>query len=131
MRIKAPAAKVGYLLVVAVGITLTVIPLAAISFELGFAWALASVVASVVVAARTFRAAAESDAPRPWWKMTGGRGSGVLLSALFFFQGIVTCCGATASSNPPFALIGGAVALVVAAFFLNSAIRIRPVSVSA
>ncbi|MCB8043841.1 hypothetical protein JM654_05110 [Microbacterium oxydans] len=34
MRIKTPAAKVGYLLVVIVGITLTAVPLAAISYEL-------------------------------------------------------------------------------------------------
>lgn len=131
MRIREPAAKVGYLLVAVVGITLTVIPMTAVRFELGFAWAVGCVVAAVVVAARTFRGAAEADAPRPWWKMTSTRATGILLSAMFFIQGVTASIGAFASPNPPFAFIGGAVALIVAAFYLNSAVRIQPVSVSA
>ncbi len=125
MRIKTPGAKVGYLLIVIVGITLTMIPLAAISYQLGFAWATVALVAAVVVAARTFRGAGESHAPRPWWKMTSTRGSGILLTALFFIQGLVAVFGASASPNPPLAIIGGGVALVVAALYLNSAVRVQ------
>ncbi|MCZ0711593.1 hypothetical protein OYT00_16435 [Microbacterium paraoxydans] len=55
MRIKTPTAKVGYLLVVIVGIVLTVVPLTVLRFELGFVWATVVIVAAVVVAARTFR----------------------------------------------------------------------------
>lgn len=68
MRIKTPAAKVGYLLVVIVGITLTAVPLAAISYELGFAWATVALLVVVVVAARTFEAPAN---PMP--RVRGGR----------------------------------------------------------
>ncbi|MGO2643132.1 hypothetical protein [Brevibacterium aurantiacum] len=125
MRIKTPAGKVGYLLVVAVGVTLIGIPLAAISFELGFAWATVALLVGVVVAARTFRGADESDAPRPWWKMTSTRGSGILLSVLFLIQGIAASVGAFASPNPPLAITGGVVALVVAALYLNSAVRVQ------
>lgn len=125
MRIKTPSAKVGYLLVVIVGITLTVIPLTPVSFGLGFAWATVAVVAAVVVAARTFRGVGESDAPRPWWKMTSTRGSGILLSVLFFIQGITTSVGVFASPTPVLALIGGVVGLILAAFYLNSALRIQ------
>ena len=70
MRIKTPTAKVGYLLVVIVGIMLTVVPLTVLRFELGFVWATVVIVAAVVVAARTFRGPGESDAPRP---APGGR----------------------------------------------------------
>lgn len=125
MRIKTPSTKVAYLLIVVVGITLTVIPLAAISYELGFAWAVIALVAAVMVAARTFRGTGESDAPRPWWKMTSTRGSGILLSVLFFVQGIAASFGAFASPSPSLALTGGVVALIVAAFYLNSAIRVQ------
>ncbi len=130
MRIKTPAAKVGYLLVVVVVTTLTVIPLGAVSFELGFAGATTVVLAAVVVAARTFRGATESDAPRAWWKMTSTRGSGILLSVLFFIQGVITAFGAFTSPHPPFAVTGGLIALIVAALYLNSAIRIQPVPAS-
>lgn len=131
MRIKTPAAKVGYLLVAVIAITLTAIPLTAINVTLGFAGAVILIVAAVVMAARTFRGAAEPDAPRPWWKMTSTRGSGILLSVLFFIQGVAASLGAFASPNPPLALIGGAVALIVAVFYLNSAIRIQPASAEA
>ncbi|MGZ0711336.1 hypothetical protein ACWPKO_23715 (plasmid) [Coraliomargarita sp. W4R53] len=131
LRIKEPTAKVGYLLVVVIGIMLTVIPLAAISLEFGFAWAVASLLAAVIVAARTFRGATESDAPRPWWKMTSTRGSGIVLSALFFIQGVAASFGAFASPNPPYALIGGVVALIVGALYLNSALRIQPAAAPA
>ncbi|WP_223623993.1 hypothetical protein [Microbacterium sp. EST19A] len=124
MRIKTPSTKVGYLLAVVVGITITVIPLAAISYELGFAWGAVALVAAVVVAARTFRGAGEPDAPRPWWKMTSTRGSGILLSVLFFVQGIAASVGAFASPSPSLAVTGGVVALIVAVFYLNSAIRV-------
>lgn len=130
MRIKTPTAKVGYLLVVIVVITLTVIPLTIVNFTLGFVWAVMSVVSAVVVAARTFRGPAESDAHRPWWKMTSTRGSSNLLSVLFFIQGVSVSLGALASPKPLFAVIGGVVALLVAAFYLNSAIRIQPVTAS-
>lgn len=125
MRIKTPSTKVGYLVVVVMGLTLTVIPLAAISYELGFAWAVIALVAAVVVAARTFRGVGESDAPRPWWKMTSSRGSGILLSVLFFVQGITASFGAFASPSPTLAVSGGVVALIVAVFYLNSAIRVQ------
>lgn len=125
MRIKTPAAKVGFVLIVIVGITLTAIPLAAISYELGFAWATVTLVAAVVVAARTFRGAAESDAPRPWWKMTNSRGSGILLGVVFLTQSIAASVGAFASPNPPLALTGSGVALVVAALYVNSAVRVQ------
>ncbi|KJQ55603.1 hypothetical protein [Microbacterium sp. SA39] len=125
MRIRTPSTKVGYLLIVAVGITLTAIPLAAISFELGFAWAVIALVAAVAVAARTFRGAGESDAPRPWWKMTSSRGSGILLSVLFLVQGITASFGAFASPSPTLAVTGSVVALITAVFYLNSAIRVH------
>lgn len=124
MRIKTPSTKVGYLLIVVVGITLTAIPLAAISYELGFAWAVIALVAAVVVAARTFRGVGESDAPRPWWKMTSTRGSGILLSVLFFAQGTTASIGAFASPSPPLAVTGGVVALIIAVLYLNSSIRV-------
>lgn len=125
MRIKTPSTKVGYLLAVVVGITLTVVPLATISLELGFAWAVTALVAAVVVAARTFRGTGESDAPRPWWKMTSTRGSGILLSVLFFVQGATASIGAFASPSPPLAVTGGAVALIIAILYLNSAVRVQ------
>lgn len=130
MRIRQPAAKIGYPLVVVVAITLTTIPLSAVSVELGFAWAVVTLLAAVLVAARTFRGAAESDAPRPWWKMTSTRGGGALLGALFFIQGVTASLGSFASPNPPLAVIGGVLALIVSALYLNSAIRIRPVPAS-
>lgn len=49
MRVRTPAAKVGYLLTVVVVITLTAIPLAAISFELGIAWATVAVITAVAL----------------------------------------------------------------------------------
>ncbi|MEZ0140238.1 hypothetical protein AB1285_15500 [Microbacterium sp. NRRL B-14842] len=125
MRIKTPTAKVGYLLVVIVGIVLTVVPLTVLRFELGFVWATVVIVAAVVVAARTFRSPGESDAPRPWWKMTSTRGSGILLSAMFLIQGIMASSGAFASPSPVLAVIGGLVALAVAALYLNSAVRVQ------
>ncbi|MGO4490192.1 hypothetical protein [Microbacterium sp. 2RAF4] len=125
MRIKTPAAKVGYLLVFVIGITLTAFPLAAISYELGFAWATVALVAAVVVAARTFRGAGESDAPRPWWKMTSTRGSALLLSAFFLIQGVAASFGAFGVPDPTLVLIGGVVALVIGAFYLHSALRVQ------
>ncbi|MBT2495683.1 hypothetical protein HCX50_08195 [Microbacterium oxydans] len=131
MRIKEPAAKLGYVVAVAIGLTLTTVPLAAVNLDLGFAWGVLALVAAVVVAARTFRGAGESDAPRPWWKMTSTRGSGILLAALFFIQGVTTSVGVFTLSNPPLALVGAVVALTLSAFSLNSAIRTRPVPASA
>ncbi|MEW2462005.1 MULTISPECIES: hypothetical protein [Microbacterium] len=131
MRIKAPAAKVGYLLVVGVGITLTMIPLAAVSLYLGFAWAVVSVLAAVAVAARTFRGPTELDAPRPWWKMTSTRRSSILLAVLFFLQGVATSVGALTAPSPSLALIGSVVSLLLTALYLNSAWRIHPIAVSA
>ena len=125
MRIKTPAAKVGYLLVFVVGITLTAVPLAAIGYELGFAWATVALVAAVVVAARTFRGAGESDAPRPWWKMTSTRGSALLLSAFFLIQGVAASFGAFGMPDRTLALVGGVVALVIAGFYLHSALRVQ------
>lgn len=116
MRIRRPSTKVGYLIVVVVGITLTAVPLAAISYELGFAGAAITLLAAVVVAARTFRGTGESDAPRPWWKATSSRGSGILLSALFFVQGITASFGAFASPSLTLAVTGGVVALILAGF---------------
>ncbi len=130
MRIKEPSAKLGYVLVVAIGLTLTTIPLAAVNLDLGFAWGVLALVAAVVVAARTFRGAGESDAPRPWWKMTSTRGGGILLAVLFFIQGVTTSVGVFTVSNPPLALVGALVALTLSAFSLNSVIRTRPVPAS-
>ncbi|MFB8187875.1 hypothetical protein ACFC14_01040 [Microbacterium sp. NPDC055988] len=128
MRIKEPSAQVGYLLVVVIGVTLTVIPLMVVNFDLGFAWAVVSLIAAVAVAARTFRGREESDAPRPWWKMTSTRAGGIVLSALFLIQGVVTSLGALQSPNPPLVFVGGATWLTVAALYLSSAIRNRAVS---
>lgn len=125
MRITSPTTKVGYFLIVVFGITLTAIPLAAISYELGFAWAAIALVAAVVVAARTFRGTGESDAPRSWWKMTSTRGSAVLLSVLFFIQGVTASFGAFASPSPPLTVTGGVVAVMLAVLYLNSAIRVQ------
>ncbi|MGM1017861.1 MAG: hypothetical protein ACQEW8_10025 [Actinomycetota bacterium] len=126
MRIRTPDAKIGYLLVVVLGVTFTAVPLAVVSLELGFAWATVALLSAVAVAARTFRGAEESDAPRPWWKMTSTRGSGILLSVLFFVHSVTTSFGAAESANPALALIGGSLALLVAALYLNSAIRTHP-----
>lgn len=126
MRIRTPGGMVGYLLVVVLGVTFTAVPLAVVSLELGFVWAAVALLSAVAVAARTFRGPAESDAPRPWWKMTSTRGSGILLCVLFFMQSVITTSGAVASSNPALAIIGGSLALLVAAFCLNSAIRTQP-----
>lgn len=131
MRIKEPSAKVGYLLVVVVGVTLTTIPLSTVSFELGLAWAMACVIAAIVVAARTFRGATEPDSPRPWWKMTSARGSGGILSAMFFVQAATTLWGTLPSPDSPLLLVSGIASLIIAGFYLNSAIRIGPAATSA
>ena len=57
--------------------------------------------------------------------MTSTRGSGILLSAMFLIQGIMASFGAFASPSPVLAVIGGLVALAVAALYLNSAVRVQ------
>lgn len=42
---------------------------------------------------------------------------------MFFIQGITAAIGASVSPDPPLAVTGGVVALIVAAMYLNSAIR--------
>lgn len=127
MRVKTPTGKIGYLLIVAIVITLTVIPLASFSLEVGFVWGLLLIVGAVIAAARTFRGPHEADAPRPWWKMTSTRWSGALLCVLFLLQSVVAFSGAAASSNAPLALTGGTVAVLLATLYLNSAVRTGPV----
>jgi hypothetical protein len=55
--------------------------------------------------------------------MTSTRGGGILLGVLFLAQGATASFGAFASPSPPLVLTGGVVALIVGAFYLNSAIR--------
>lgn len=123
MRIGTVSAKGGFFLVAAVVIFFPAILLAAASYQLGFAWAILGVVAATVVAARTFRGPGESDAPRRWWKMTSTRGGGLLLALVFFISAVSALVGVTTSPDPQLSIVGGVVALVIAAFFVNSALR--------
>ncbi|KAB1866271.1 MULTISPECIES: hypothetical protein [Microbacterium] len=131
MRIKEPSAQVGYLLVVVIVITLVLVPLSIASFDLGFVWAVVALVAAVVVAARTFRGRGEPDSRRPWWKMTNTRSTSVALTLLFLFQAMYASVAASQSPNPPLVLVGGVALFIVAAFYLNSAIRMGADSRSA
>lgn len=126
MRIREASAQAGYLIVVAVGGTLVGLPLAFVSFEWGYAWAVLALVTAAVVAGRTFRGRAESDDPRPWWKMTGSRRNSVILSILFALQGASAVAKAAGSPSPALVVAGGAMLLAVAAFYVNSAIRLDP-----
>lgn len=128
MRVKTSAGKFGYLLIVAIGLTLTTVPLASVSIELSFWWGVLVIVAAVVTAARTFRGLNETDDPRPWWKMTSTRWSGALLCVLFLLQSIVAISGASASPSLPMALTGGIVAFLLAVLYLNSAVRTGPIA---
>lgn len=128
MRIKSSSAQVGYILIFVLGISLILVPLGVIDFTLGFCWAVVALVVAALVSARTFRGGGEPDSARPWWKMTNTRAVSILLCAYFILQGAYVSFGASRSPNPPLVLAGGVVFLIVAAMYLNSAIRIPPVS---
>lgn len=126
MRIYTPVAKVGAVIVASLATVLVAVPLTAVRVELGFAWVVVAVLSVVIWAARTFRGPGESDAARPWWRMTSTRGGGLLLSAAFFTQTATALFQVPTSPYPVLAVIGGSVALVVGALYLHSAIRVRP-----
>lgn len=127
MRIKSPSAQVGYVLVVVVGIFLVFVPLSAIDLLLGFVWAVVALVVAALISARTFRGRGEPDSARPWWKMTNTRAVSVLLCTYFVLQGAYVSFAAPRAPSPPLVIAGGVVFLIVAALYLNSAIRISSV----
>lgn len=128
MRIKEPSGQVGYVLVVVIGMPLVLVPLSAVSFELGVIWAVVALVSAAIVSARTFRGPAESDARRPWWRMTYARRMSIALALFFFAQGACASIAAGQFSNPPLVFVGGVVLVLVAGLYLNSAIRMGSAS---
>ena len=125
MRIRDASSQGGYVLLVLIGLTLTVIPLGLIAFDVAYAWGVVGLALAMMVSARTFRGRGETDDARPWWRLTTYRRNSVLLGVFLVVQSAAAALGAQASPNPPLVLAGGAVLLVLAALYLHSAIRLR------
>ena len=98
MRISSPSAQVGTVLVAVVLMPMIGVLLAVVNPWWGAAWMLFAMTALVFFAARTFRGAGESSAPRPWWQMTAAPLPSALLSAVFVGHGLlaVQCVDAAA-----------------------------------
>ena len=82
--------------------------------------------ATVVFTARTFRGEDERVVPaRPWWKLTGGRVSAVVMAMLFLGQGALLLLQPTVAPGPGALAIASCVAWGSA--YLYSAARMsRP-----
>ncbi|WP_025156339.1 hypothetical protein [Leifsonia aquatica] len=124
MRVRTPVAKAGLIVAGYAGVVLAVIPVAVSTTA---AWGVATgsgiVLLLVLALTRVFRGENESDAPRAWWRMTARPAAGYVLGLGFALQAV----GATASAAPesaPAAWIGCLVSLVIAAAYLNSAVRL-------
>lgn len=78
-------------------------------------------VALVVFCARTFRGPDESDAPRPWWKMTGSPVWAYTFSALF----LVSRPRAVQAATDPAVLAVVANALIAIAFVGSAVVQTR------
>lgn len=127
LRVTSPTGKLGALvagwvliLLAGLGTTLTA------GFELGATAIGALTLVLVVLCARSFRADGEPvEPPRPWWKLTGGVRSGLVVAALFAVQAISLASSSLDSdSRGPF-LLWSLVYLGVAALFTNSSLRLR------
>src|SRR3954454_14243375 len=89
MRVRNGATKAaliiaGYALAVVVGITVEVSTYPGWGVVAGCA----VVLALVLILSRLFRGENESDAPRPWWRMTAYPTAGYVLAVWFFVQAI-------------------------------------------
>ncbi|MFD1713794.1 hypothetical protein ACFSBZ_04855 [Amnibacterium flavum] len=83
--------------------------------------------AAVVVCARNFRVEGESDAPRPWWKLTGQPLAGYFVGLIAVLQaGSQAISGAGIAE--PSQLIVGIWYLLVAAAFFHSSWRLRSIA---
>lgn len=124
MRISAPSAQAGIVVVAVVLMPMIGVTLTVMTPWWGAAWMLVAMAALVVFAARTFRCAGESTAPRPWWRMTAAPLSSALLSAAFLAQAAFSLFS---TWSPPLVVPGNVavvVLLVIGAAYANSAIRL-------
>ncbi len=124
MRISSPSAQVGTVIVAVILMPMIGVLLAVVNPWWGAAWMLCAMTALVLFAARTFRGAGESSAPRPWWQMTAAPLPSALLSAVFVGQAAFSLFSAW---TPPLVMsgnIGAVILLVIGAAYANSAIRL-------
>jgi hypothetical protein len=96
----------------------------------GVGGTIASVVlalAVVLFCARTFRAPGEPIAPpRPWWKLTGGRTSGLVVGGLCVLQVVGQLASARVSDGAGGTLPAALLYAVLAVAFVHSALRQPP-----
>jgi hypothetical protein len=89
----------------------------------------------ILVGARIFRGADEEYlAPRPWWRMTGGVQSGVVLGALFALVAIISATGyigltlstliKQGTTNLPALLVNTVLSAILAYLYFRSARRL-------
>lgn len=123
-RVRSDSVKIGLTISVIVLVVLLAFGVGLVNFEVGYGLALLVVLAAVLIFSRVFRGADESDAPRDWWVMTAGSTSSAILSALFLLRAIVGVVEIVHGSSPPtITYAGTGILLLIAAAYLNSAIR--------
>lgn len=124
IRIRSAGTKVATCVVGSVVILLLGLLLAGTVGSNGWAIALVGAVASValvVFCARTFRGPDETDAPRPWWKMTGAPVWAFTFGALFLVSGP----RAVQTPSDPAILAVVTNALIAIAFLVSAIVQTR------
>lgn len=115
IRIRSTSIKLGAVVLWSIAILL--IALLA-GTTLAVVGALVVEVAGLIVFTRTFRGRFESAARRPWWKLTAGAGSGLVVGLLFLAQ---AACGlGTRMTLGPGAVVYAVAQLIIAFAFLAS-----------
>ncbi|WP_311243895.1 hypothetical protein [Microbacterium sp. WCS2018Hpa-23] len=123
MRISSPSAQAGIVVVAVILMPMIGVVLAVVTPWWGATWMLVATTVLVVFAARTFRGAGETSAPRPWWQMTAAPLASALLSVVFLGQAAFSLFSAW---SPPLVVsgnLGAVILLAIGAAYANSAIR--------
>lgn len=122
-RVRTPGAKVAVVLVGVVLVVMVGVALAMVDFARGYLVATGLIVVLVVLTARSFRGADESDEPREWWRMTASPTSATVVGVLFLLQAVTTAVGLVRGDGAPVVWVGAGVGIVVAAGYFHSAVR--------